>query len=324
MVKKTYKKCLSIIALVLATLVSIFSPLPSVMAEGPEEKPAVWLQISPVSNRVTLTPSGDSPLTYTFTVDNVGSESFKYKIYAAPYSVTDETYEVNFTKDTPRTQMTRWLSFQKEDGSFGETASYEINPGEKQTITYQINVPENVPSGGQYATIFAEPDADANGNDLSGIKTVSRVGLVLYGRTEGNTDDSAQISDFHLTNFLTEGDVSTGALVKNGGNTDFTAEATLTVKKFFGSVAYEKTRSYDVLPDTSRRINMEWEDTPVFGIFHVTSTIKALDQTHTETKLVLIIPLFVIIIAITLLTIMVIWLIILIKKRRSQKAKLIV
>ena len=328
MVKKTRKKRLSIIALALTALASAFSMFSPVFADENNsekpEKPAVWLQISPVSNRVTLSPSGDTPLTYTFNVDNVGSETFKYKLYAAPYSVTDETYEVNFTQETPRTQISRWISFKREDDSFGETASYEIKPGEKQTITYQIKVPDNIPSGGQYATIFAEPDVDASEGDLSGIKTVSRVGLVIYGRTEGDTDDSAEITDFSLTNFLTEGNIATGARIKNNGNTDFTAEASLTVKKFFGSVAYEKTRSYDVLPDTSRRINMEWEDTPVFGIFHVTSTVKALDQEHTETKLVLIVPLFMIIIAIILLTIMVIWLIILIKKRRSQKAKLIV
>ena len=324
MIKKTFKKRLSALALSVAALAAVFAPVSPIYAEDAAEKPAVWLQISPVSNRVTLKPTGDTPLTYTFNVDNIGAETFRYKVYAAPYSVTDESYEVNFTQETPRTQISRWITFQREDGSFGDTASYEIKPDEKQTITYKISVPDDIPAGGQYATIFAESDADSKNDSASGIKTVSRVGLVIYGRTEGNTEDSAEITDYTLTSFLTEGDISTSALIKNQGNTDFTAETTLTVKKFFGSVAYEKTRSYDVLPDTSRRVNMDWEDTPAFGIFHVTSTVKALDQNHTETKLVLIVPLFVIIIAIILLTIMVVWLIILIKKRRSQKAKLIV
>ena len=328
MIKNTYKKRLSIITLFLAALALAFSSFSPVFAEEENEekpeKPSVWLQLSPVSNRVLLTPSGDNPPVYTFSVDNVGSETFRYKLYAAPYSVTDETYEINFTQDTPRTQISRWISFKREDDSFGDTASFEIKPGEKQTVTYQIAVPDNIPEGGQYATIFAEPDIDASDANLSGIKTVSRVGLVIYGHTEGDTDDSAEITYFKLTNFLTEGNIATGALIKNNGNTDFSAEATLTVKKFFGSVVYEKTRNYDVFPDTSRRISMEWDDTPVFGIFHVTSSINALDQNYTETKLVLIVPIFMIIIAIILLTIMVIWLIILIKKRRSQKAKLIV
>ncbi len=326
MVKNTRKKRFSIIALALATLVSAFSILSPALAEENQkpEKPAVWLQISPVSNRVTLAPTGDKPLTYTFNVDNVGSEAFRYKVYVAPYSVTDETYEVNFTKETPRTQISRWITFKQEDGSFADTASFEIQPGDKQTITYKIDVPENVPAGGQYATIFAEPDSNVDGSDFSGIKTVSRVGLVIYGRTQGDTDDSAEVVEHTLTSFLTQGDISSGALIKNNGNTDFSTEVSLKVEKFFGSVAYEKTRTYDVLPDTSRRVSMDWEDTPMFGIFHVTSTVKALDQNHVERKLVLIIPIFMIVIAVILLTIMIVWLIILIKKRRSQKAKLIV
>lgn len=303
-------------------LVSSIALAPLTYAED-GEKPAVWLQISPVSNRVTLRPTGSDALVYTFNVDNIGSETFKYKVYAAPYSVTNESYEVNFSNETNYTQISRWITFQKEDGSFGSTASYEIKPNEKQTITYRISVPDDVPAGGQYATIFAESDNDTNAKS-SGIKTVSRVGLVIYGRTDGETNDSAEITDFTLTSFLTEGNVETSALVKNNGNTDFTAEHKLVVKKFFGTVAYEKSRVYDVLPDTSRKIEMDWEDTPAFGIFHVTSTVTALDQTKEESKLVLIIPLFVIIVALVLLTIMVVWLIILIKKRRSQKAKLIV
>lgn len=301
---------------------------------GQQAKPAVWLQISPVSNRVTLKPSGSEPLTYTFNVDNIGTEEFKYKIYAAPYSVANGSYEIDFSSETPRTQISRWITFQDKDGEYKKEVTYSIKPGEKQSIAYKITVPDNIPAGGQYATIFAEADSGKDNASLStGIKTVSRVGLVVYGRTEGDTDDNAEIRDFKLSSFLTGGNINTSAVVENKGNTDFSTTYSLVVKKFFGDTAYEKTKTYDVLPDTYRDISIEWakdEDddsstgTPAFGIFHVTSTVTALNEKHEETKLVLIIPFFMIIIAVVLLTIMIVWLIILIKKRRAQKSRLIV
>lgn len=286
-----------------------------------EAKPSIWLQISPVSNRVTLEPN--QSLEYTFNVENIGSEAFGYHVYAAPYSVTNETYEVNFANETPRTQITRWITFKNSAGEFVSDASFTINPGEKHTIEYRIAVPADVPQGGQYATIFAESDPSKDVTS-SGIKTVSRVGLIIYGRTAGETDDRAEITDYHLDRFLTSGNITTGALVKNEGNTDFETNYSLLVKSLFGKTVYEKANVYDVLPDTSRRINMEWDGTPAFGIFRVTASVTALDKVTEETKIVLIMPIFVLIIAILLLTILVVWIIILIRKRKGQKSRLIV
>lgn len=301
-----------------------------------ESKPAVWLQITPVSNEVTLKPSGDQPLSYTFNVDNLGTETFTYRVYAAPYSVANGTYEVNFASDTPRTQLSRWIDFQDKDGNYAKKVEYTIEPGQKQSIPYRITVPNDIPAGGQYATIFAEADNNVGGSGggATGINTVSRVGLVLYGRTDGDTKDNAEISNFSLSSFLTGGNIHSSATISNNGNTDFKATYELVVKKFFGELAYEKKVEQDIFPETYYDMSMEWaksEDssnptggTPAFGIFRVTGKVTALDKVYEETKIVLIIPLFMIIIALVLLTIMIVWLIILIKKRRAQKSRLIV
>lgn len=280
----------------------------------------VWMQISPVSNRVDLKP-GES-LEYTFDIQNLGKASFKYKVYATPYSVTNEEYKLNFTDETPRTQISRWISFKQANGNFSESASFSIEPSEKQTITYKISTPSDVPAGGQYATIFAESDPEDNPNG-TGVRAVSRIGLVVFGRTEGQTKNSTEVSDLSLSGFLTNGQIKSSSSVKNTGNTDFEVNSTIIIKDLFGKTVYEKTTPYSVLPDTTRLISETWEDTPVIGIFKVTSTIKALDQDKTETKLVLIMPVFVIIIAIIMLTLLIVWIIILIRKRQTQKAKLI-
>lgn len=302
----------------------IFAPASTVFAapqKAKQEKPAIWLQVSPVSNRISLKPN-DS-LEYNFNVENIGAKAFKYKVYAAPYSVTNENYDLNFSSQTKRTQLSRWLSFKQPDGSFSKEFSGSINPGEKQTITYKVSTPKSIPEGGQYATIFAQSEPEVNSN-TSGIRTVSRVGVVIFGRTLGNTKDISEIKDINLPGFLAGGNLSTQSLVKNNGNTDFGTRHSLTIEKVFGTKLYEKTNDFDVLPETSRKLNMVWDNTPRFGLFHVTSKVTALDKTKTVSKLVLIMPLPILIIVLILLTTFIVWTTILIKKRRNQKSKLIV
>lgn len=319
--------------LLAATLItaSLFTALPT-FAEDDGSQPqgesngvtSFQLQISPVTNRIVM-PTGGGEIIRTLDIYNAGDDTFTYTLYAAPYSVVNESYELNFTDDTARTQLSRWIFFKRDDETFAKTASYTVHPKEKQVITYKINVPDDIPSGGQYASIFAEP-GDGPIDRSTGIQSVTRIGALVFGTTEGTTAEKAEISDFTLTGFLMQGKISTSALIKNSGNTDFSASYTLSVKKLFsGSTVYETPAgAYDILPDTTRRINLEWEETPAFGVFRVSSKVTALDQELEQSKIVLIIPLFAIIVMFILLTILIIWLILLFKKRRAQKAKLIV
>lgn len=286
-----------------------------------EQKPAIQPQISPVTNRVSLR-AGEA-LEYTFNIDNIGAEAFTYKVYATPYSVTNESYQLNFSNENNRTQIARWITFKQEDGKFVDKATFRIEPGSKQTIEYRISVPKDIPSGGQYAVIFAEPEAPANKNS-TGITAVHRVGLVIFGRTDGETKNSATITNFSLPTFLTHGKVIMNATVKNDGNTDFDAKTSMIVERFFGGKVYEKNHSDSILPETSRNISMTWEETPSFGVFRVITNITALDKTHKETKLIVIMPVFIIIITLILLTIIIVWTIILIKKRHDRKSRVIV
>lgn len=283
--------------------------------------PAVWLQVSPVSERVVLNP-GQS-LDYQFNVENIGSEAFTYKVYATPYSVTNKSYELNFSAENERTQISRWISFRDDAGNFVQEATFNIEPGDKQTIAYRVTVPGSVPDGGQYATIFAESIPKNSNSQTSGIKTVSRVGLVVYGRSSGDTINEAEITDYKFDSFLTSGAVSSDATVKNSGNTDFETRYKLIVKSLFGKTIFEKESVYDVLPDTERDVSVEWPDTPLFGIFRVTSSISALDKSEDHTKIVMIIPTFILIIMLVVLTILIVWLIMIIRKRKEQKSRLV-
>ena len=299
---------------------TVFYPkTPTVHAEE-AEKPAMRIQISPVENRVTLNANETNE--YTFNVDNTGSEGYSFKVYANPYSVLNEQYSPSFSNQNAHTQVSRWITFKNDAGEYGQEATYSVEAGQRKEVTYKITVPSDIPGGGQYAIVFVEaiPKDDNSG----GIRTVSRLGLRVFGRTNGETKESAEILNHNMDSFYMSGKIKTSGTVKNSGNADFNAIFKFKVEKIFGGVVYEDSKGYDVLPDTTRNIELTWEETPVFGIYRITSTLNALDQSRSTTKIVLIIPVFMIVILLMLLTITIAWFIILFRKRQAQKSKLII
>ena len=314
-------KIIPILALALIGAISCLT-FPTFAEENNAEVPPIWLQISPVSNRITLEPK--QIIDNEFTVENIGSEDFDYKIYATPYYASSGNYDLNFSIENSYTQIARWITFQNPEGNYVDTFTTTIKKGEKQVIKYRVVVPEDIPSGGQYAALFAESINKNDNQATAGIKTVSRVGLVLYANTNGETRRDADIADYHFDKFKFSGKLTAGAKISNNGNTDFNASYTYTVKTIFGKELHKDEQSYFVLPETSRDISVEWADTPFMGIFQVNYKVTASDSTEEQTSIVLVMPIFIAIIALLLLTIIAIWIIILIRKRKEHKAKLLV
>ena len=297
--KKQLLKTLIVAAFAAASVI-----VPSAPAFADSKKPAVWLQISPVANRVTLNPNDN--LTYKMEVNNIGSKKFKFRVYAAPYSIANEAYEVSFSSETKRTQVSRWVTFNQNKDAKNDAekdwkneAVFELDPDQRQEVEYKITVPSDIPAGGQYATIFAE-SIPGDAATSTGVRTISRVGLILYGRTNGETIEESTIENF-------------------------TANMTMEISKIIGGEVAKIDNPYPIIPDApTRHATLEWKETPVFGIFRVKTIITALDKRVEETKIVLILPVFIIIIMLVLLTIIIAWLIILIRKRRAEKSRLIV
>ena len=88
--------------------------------------------------------------------------------------------------------------------------------------------------------------------------------------------------------------------VKNTGNTDFLAVYDLTVKSIFGTPIYANSDNFIVLPGTERKFSTSWAEAPLFGIFNVSFTVNALDQSRTDSHVILILPAFMVVIALLL------------------------
>ena len=334
------KHLTKVLGLALAVVLGLaFCQTANVRAEGEEESleaPGTSISITPVSNVISLNAS--SSYDYTFKVTNGGTTDMRFEVYAAPYSYTfveeDDEYKLGFTNENTYTQITRWITFMDKDGKFVERPIFTAAPGETVEVAYRITTPDSIPGGGQYAVIFAHTLSSSNAG--SGIRTEASPGLVIYGRSSGQTIKKATISGLSIEKEVTHRKggkeetfkyINASAKIKNEGNVDLTAIGKLKVESilgFGGSYETDGSAAISVIPETELELSDEWEGTPWFGFFKVTWTVMAAGQTETIESVVVLIPATVIIVAIILLTALALWIIILVRKRKARRSKYLV
>ena len=295
---------------------------------GEEGTPATSISITPVNKVMKLEPS--QVYDDSFKVMNNGSEKMTFEVYASPYSYTfsddDNEYKLGFSNENTYTQITRWITIKDETGAYVSKPKFTAEPGTTVVVNYRVTTPASIPAGGQYAVLFAHTLSD--NNEEGGLKTEASPGLVIYGRSTGETNTSFEISDLNISKTLTQGEetksiINATSKVKNSGNVDFMAYGKLVVRSIFGRQYYATPDSQgtSIIPETELAVSDKWDDTPYFGLFNVTWTVTVKDKTEEKSCVILILPAPIIVLMILLLTIIVIWITIMVRKRKERRAR---
>lgn len=343
--KKTFTKFVTVVVLGVLILSGIVLPVRLTYAEEDEEAKnstiGTSISISPVSKVLQL--SADSTYDDVLSITNDGSEKIKFEVYAAPYSYIyseeNDTYTLGFSKENSYTQITRWISIKDGNGIYTSKPVFTAEPGETVDVSYRVTTPSSIPDGGQYAVLFAHTLSDPS--NTSGIKTEASPGMVIYGRSNGETIIASEISNMQIKQTITRdveveengqtitkeatlNNINASAKVKNTGNSDFNARGILKVEGVLGGEYYETPENearISVIPESELTISDEWEETPSFGLYKVTWTVAAGDKTETIEMVLCLIPLSVIIISIILLTIVIIWIIMAVRRRKERRSR---
>ena len=309
--------------------------------------PATSMTLKPVST--TLSLSSDSTYDGTMTVTNDGDTDMKIQVYATPYfyvySEAEDSYKLGFNTENSYTQITRWITIKDSSGNYVEKPTFTIKPKDSLDVKYRVQTPKSIPAGGQYAVLFAQT---VSGNvNASGVRTEASAGMVIYGRsTEGETKVEAEFSDMEIGQDKRikdsanddQSDESSNngfygyAKVKNTGNVDFFVKGELEVNPIFGFGSYKTQQdggTISVIPESERVVQDQWTETPSFGLYKVTWTVKAElggGETKVETieRVILLMSPLSIIISIIVLTFAIVLVIILIRKRKARRSRLAV
>lgn len=239
------------------------------------------------AERITMSPSSttltlDSGQTTSgvMKVINDGDVAYGFSVYARPYGVSNEQYDPDFTTQHSNANVYKWVQF--------DQTKYQIEPGQTIEVRYTIRVPADAAPGGHYGVLFAE--TDEKGLEGTGVARKKRVGNLLYVTVNGSHITKGAFKGFILPSWQTNAPVISSARIENTGNVDFRAKVSTIAKDLFGGVKYKYTGDPIVLPDTTRLVEMKWENAPNFGFFKVDQTVEFLNEKHQNSGYVLIAP----------------------------------
>lgn len=288
--------------LIIALSVMLVSSFSCSMAANAESAPDYRIQVSPTMLELDLKPGQVSKA--NFKVQNTGTKEFEFELDVAPYSVTDENYTQNITTTSNYTQIKDWVIFSKDSGT--------IPAGGEEEITVKVNVPQDVPAGGQYAAILARMKEPTNTE--GGIKSEKQIGILLYSKNvDGQTREEGKIAENKVPSFLFAPPIQATSVVENTGNVHADAKYVLQVFPLFGDeevyTTEESPATRTVLPETRRFNRVTWDGAPQLGIFKVRQTVEFLGEKSVTEKVVFLCPIWFLLIILVLVFLAVFWIV---------------
>ena len=248
--------------LILALIISVFAAL-TPMAVFAEEKESSF-QISPMNQKVALTPGERFYGTFKVTNPVSNEYAFPYKTSIVPFTVNDD-YDVIFENNGDYNQIVDWITI--------ENATGVVYPNETEIIQFYIDVPETAPAGGQYAIINVSSDNQATVGEGINIKAEYAIAHVLYAEVAGETVRGGEFNSVSVPGFLFSGKIAGTASIKNTGNVHSDGTYTLQVFPLFSKEEVftneEDPTTNTILPEATRTTVVTWNETPAIGIFHV-------------------------------------------------------
>jgi len=270
------------------------------------------MTVSPPYQKMILSPGETYHNSLLVSNSTNSTRDLKYSVEVGSFSQskTDESSDdygsISHINVTSYNQIMDWIKLDNTSGI--------LAPGEKTTLNYTIEVPEDAPAGGQYATILVvdetTSDQPVGGNISIGQKF--QFASIIYAEVAGETREEGSIIDNSIPSFLLNGPLQASSMVKNNGNVHTDAEYTLQVWPLFSNEEIctneEKSESSLILPETER-IHIQTCELPSVGIFHAKQTVKIFGETSIVEKTIIMCPLWLLFVIIFALVLIVFWLI---------------
>lgn len=229
----------------------------------------------------------------------------------------DDYGTVDYTEKSAYNQMMDWIVLEKDGGV--------LSPNTSDIIPFVINVPEDAPAGGQYASLIVrdESSSDAVGNGVS-IKSYMQILSIIYAEVAGETRDEGVILENSIPSFVLNSPLDATSRVRNNGNIHTDVSWTLQVWPLFSDeeICTNEEDPYTtlILPE-SEMYHVENCDLPMVGIFRAKQTVKIFGETSIVEKTVIVCPLWLLFIIIFAVTMLIIWLVMRSRARRETDEK---
>ena len=189
---------------------------------------------------------------------NDSSGPLTFKVGVQDFIVTDTLGTPNLLPpDTLNTKYSAasWIGISPD--------TFTLKPGEKQEISYWIQVPKDARPGGHYAAIVYTPVVDKTVQG-TGSTVNTQLGSLFYITVNGPVTENSIVSKFFTNPFQEYGPVNILTQIKNLGDLHVQPKGTVTVSGLF----YNKTKDlplHNIFPQTARDYETAFGQTFMLG-----------------------------------------------------------
>lgn len=285
------------------------------------------MTVSPPYQKIILIPGETYSGAISVFNSNNSTRALKYAVEVGSFSqkrsegkdAKDDYGSMDHVSKSSYNQIIDWIKLGKTGGS--------LEPGASEDITYTIEVPEDAPGGGQYATILVVDNTTSGlpGEGNIGIDQSFQFASIIYAEVAGTTREEGVIVDNTMPSFLLNGPLTAESMVKNNGNVHTDAEYTFQVWPLFSDEEIctneENPETSLILPETERYHSQSC-DLPSVGIFRAKQVVKLFGETSIVERTVIICPLWLLFLILFVVIAIVIWVAMKIRgnKKRSNSS----
>ena len=274
------KKTIShVTAALIVTVVSLITTFDTAFAES--------FNLSPMYQNVSLTPGEKYVGNFQITNLYGNTSNFDFELLIEPFTA-DNDNNISLTANGDYNQITNWIHLFNTEGS--------IKPNETEEIRFEIDVPEEAPAGGQYASIVVRSKPEETEEGSINLQEIYQSAHLIYADIAGETVRKGEINSVNVPGFLFSGDISGNASIKNAGNVHSRATQTFQVFPLFSNEeVYTNEENPDtvfIMPGNTRYSSISWDQTPSIGIFHVIYNVEFEGVNQKVDKMVIVCPLW--------------------------------
>ena len=309
------------VALVVSSLLFALVPIASVQADG------FALTVAPMNQKIVVNPGETYEGSFKISNPVDSTEDSYYELSLEPFYISDDD-KILFEDYNGSGEIINWITFEVPTEG-------KLEPNETSDVRYKIDVPNDVPAGGQYASIIAtvrseseinksNDSRDDDSNKTSAlIEETKRVAHLLYVEIAGHTIKEGKVEDINVPSFMFSGNITGSSTIKNEGNVHGTAYYKMQIYPLFSSEEVftneEEPEERTIMPDRSLYHETTWDKTPGIGIFNVVYTVEFEGTTAQVSKMVIICPIWLLFIILAVIFGIIIWIIMRIRSKGKKK-----
>lgn len=273
--------------------------------------------VTPMNQTMDLVPGESHSGSITVLNPADSKDDLVFDASVSPYSVVGEEYDIDLVTMSNYSMIAKWIRIDKPSGT--------LKPGESKEINFTINVPDSAPSGGQYVAILVSGKAKTEENETAIVNNIYEIASIVYSTVAGKTKHEGEILENNIPSFVMDTPAKVSSSLINAGNIHEVAIINLDIKNIITGetiISSEQNTGHHsevIMPETVRDIEYTIANLPVVGIVKISQNIYYNGNFSTQSRDVLICPIWFIVLVFVIFSSVVCLFVKIIKKRRHRK-----